>query len=282
MSTITQARSLGLNVGLFPAPRFGETEATWWASAARDFSWWITWFERYEYFATHHARLASQANAQALILGGEWVDPALPGGMLEDGTPSNVPPDAEQRWRDLIQQVQAQYSGTLVWALPYPQGVQNPPPFLDEFDQVLILWSAPLASQSGSSALDMSAEALRLFDQDLKPFQEMVGKPIILGVSYPSASGGIMGCVPDSTGTCFPLALFEQPGFQDSQLSANHADQASAYNALLMAINQRDWIGGLVSMGYYPPIPLQDYSTSIHGKTASGVLLYWFPRLLGR
>ncbi len=282
VNTIMQAHGLGLNVGVYPAPRFSGDEANWWISATRDFSWWVTWFERYEEFAAHHAELASQTNAQSLVLGGPWVAPALPGGTLEDGMPSNVPHDAEQRWRSLVQQVRAQYSGTLVWALPYPQGIQNPPPFLDEFDQILIVWSAPLASEPGASALEMSTEALRLFDQDLKPFQETVGKTIILGASYPSVSGGTTGCVPDNTGGCFSPTLFEQPGFQNSHIFPNPGEQASAYNALLMAINQREWIGGLVSMGYYPPIPLQDFSTSIHGKTASGVLWYWFPRLLGK
>ncbi len=50
---------------------------------------------------------------------------------------------------------------------------------------------------------------------------------------------------------------------------------------MLLAVNDRDWIGGVVSRGYYPPAILEDKSLSIHGKPARGVLWYWFPRLLG-
>ena len=282
VSAILQARGLGLNVGLYPAPRFLEGETAWWASASRDFSWWVSWFECYGRFMIHHAELAAQTEAQALILGGDWVTPALPGGTLDDGTSSNTPQDTEARWRNLIQQVRARFNGQLIWALPYPQGIQNPPPFLDQFDQILVLWSAPLSAQPGASALEMSAEALRLFDQDLKPFQETFARPVILAVAYPSANGGSTGCVPTADGGCLQPGELGQPGFIDTSLSLNLGEQTAAYNAMLMAVNQRPWISGLVSMGYYPPVALQDFSTSVHGKPASGALWYWFPRLLGK
>jgi hypothetical protein len=66
------------------------------------------------------------------------------------------------------------------------------------------------------------------------------------------------------------------------ELALNLQDQANAYNAVLYAINQRGWISGYVSMGYYPPTVLQDKSVSIHGKPASGVLWYWSQKYLGR
>jgi hypothetical protein len=47
------------------------------------------------------------------------------------------------------------------------------------------------------------------------------------------------------------------------------------------AINARSWVSGFVSRGYYVPAALQDKSASIHGKPASDLLWYWFPRLLG-
>ena len=49
----------------------------------------------------------------------------------------------------------------------------------------------------------------------------------------------------------------------------------------MIAINERDWMGGFVSRGYYPPVGLQDASASIHAKPAADVLRYWFPRFLG-
>jgi hypothetical protein len=56
--------------------------------------------------------------------------------------------------------------------------------------------------------------------------------------------------------------------------------QADIYNAVLVAINQRNWVNGIVSRGYYPPTSLQDKSSSIHGKPAADVLWSWFPKFL--
>jgi hypothetical protein len=50
---------------------------------------------------------------------------------------------------------------------------------------------------------------------------------------------------------------------------------------MLTAVNARQWVGGIVSRGYYPPTILQDKSASIHGKPAADILWYWYPRLLG-
>ena len=57
--------------------------------------------------------------------------------------------------------------------------------------------------------------------------------------------------------------------------------QADIYEALLNAINERPWVGGFISRGYYPPTILQDKSASVHGKPAADLLWYWYPRFLG-
>jgi hypothetical protein len=57
-------------------------------------------------------------------------------------------------------------------------------------------------------------------------------------------------------------------------------EQFDIYTAMLNAINQRAWISGIISRGYYLPAQLQDKSVSIHGKPAETLLAYWFPALL--
>ena len=57
--------------------------------------------------------------------------------------------------------------------------------------------------------------------------------------------------------------------------------QVDAYQALLTAASQRDWISGVVTRGYYPPVALQDASPSIHGKPAAELLGEWYPLLVG-
>ena len=131
---ISQARALGLNVSLFPTPNFPASSDTstapstsFWLSAPRDAQWWQTWFTRYRAFAINYADLAAQTGAQTLILGGDWVTPALPGGKLPDGNPSNVPADSEAQWKSIIAEVRQHFKGQILWALPYTKATLETP-----------------------------------------------------------------------------------------------------------------------------------------------------------
>jgi hypothetical protein len=282
INSISLAQHQDLSVGLFPIPNFPIQVSSWWQNSSRDFPWWISFFERYTNFILHHSIVASITNADSLILGGDWLNPALPGGLLEDGSASNVPQDAEMRWREIISQIRARYNGTVAWALSYPDGVKNPPPFLDAVDQIYILWSAPLASQMDSSVDEMSSQANSILTQEILPFQKHIGKPIILAISYPSIDAGAMGCITIVGGGCLDYDLLIPPNPDIPELGLNLVVQADAYGAVLSAINDNNWISGFVSMDYYPPAILQDKSTSIHGKPSSRVLWYWSKNFLGR
>ncbi len=281
MSTILQARNLGMNVALFPAAHFPENPSDWWQKSPRDFAWWVSWFEQYRMYALHHADLATRSGAGALILGGDWLNPALPGGVLADGSASGIPADADTRWRAIIQEVRARYKGVVMWALPY-DNLQNPPPFLDAVDFVYVLWTPPLATSTNATAAEMQIEAGRLLDEVILPFQQKINKGAIIAAAYPSADGGIAGCVRLPEGGCLASERLAQPGANITGVTWDLQEQADAYNALLLAINSRDWTAGFVSRGYYPPIGLQDLSFSIHGKPASGVLWFWFPLMLAK
>src|SRR4030065_685926 len=244
ISSINSAQQQGLNIGIYPTPHFPTDVSSWWQIPNRDYYWWVSFFERYSNFILHHANVASTTNAATLILGGDWLDPALPGGQLEDGSSSNVPQDAETRWRVLISQVRERYSGKIAWVLSYPDGVRNPPPFLDAFDQIYILWSAQLAQQPIASLNEMQAQANSIINQDILPFQQQVGKPIISPILYPSIDGGSMGCIAILAGGCFDYDLLNLPNPDIPELVVNLQDQANAYNAVLSAINDNDWITG--------------------------------------
>jgi hypothetical protein len=282
LELIGQARAQGLHVALFPTPRFPGGAEEWWKFGARDFSWWVVWFEHYRGFLLHHADLAARAGATGLVVGGEWLGPALPGGKLADGSDSNAPEDAAERWRALLRELRGRYNGSLLWALPYPQGIQAPPPFLDAVDMIYLLWSAPLAGQAGASETDMAAEAGRLLDAEILPFQLQAGKPVVLAVAYPSIQGGAAGCPPNTQGGCLPLEALARPNPDYPDIELDLDEQLRAYSAMFLATNERDWISGIVSRGYYPPAVLHDKSASIHGKPVKGILWYWYPKLLGR
>ena len=58
-------------------------------------------------------------------------------------------------------------------------------------------------------------------------------------------------------------------------------EQADAYHGLLLAINDRPWVGGLLTYGYLPHVTLRDKSLSVRGKPAEAVLGAWWPGLTG-
>jgi hypothetical protein len=164
--------------------------------------------------------------------------------------------------------------------LPYPDGVKSPPKFVTEIDQVYVLWSAQLTGKDNSSSqADMTARMGQLLDQNLLPLKNTFKKPVILAINYASVAGSAAGCV-KSNDKCLKLSTLDQPVPDNPDVQLDLKGQQDIYNAILVAINQRKWIDGIVSRGYYPPTVLQDKSSSIHGKPAADSLWYWYPRML--
>jgi hypothetical protein len=268
IDTSNHARAASLSVALFPTANFPAETMAWWQSAPRDQAWWDSWFNLYGAFAAYHADLAKKSGAQALILGGDWVTPALPAGQI-NGTSSGVPADAETRWQAIIADVRQRFNGQLLWAVTYPGSLQSVPAFANSLDGIYLLWFAPL---SGSSVNDLKASAGQLLDKDIQPFQTVLGKPVILAAAYPSADAAAVASLPVQS-------ILQLPGITQAQV--NLQAQADMYQALLAAVYERAWLGGFVSRGYYPAAAMQDASASVNGKPAEAELGYWFGRFLG-
>ncbi len=271
----------GISAAIFPQPKFPISPSEWWSSATRDYSWWQVWFERYRNFALYHADLANQNNANALILGGDWLSPAYPGGKLSDGTDSGVPADAEVRWRLLIQEIKNHFKGPLFWAITSDQA-SNPPAFLDMVDGIYILWSVPMIDNASENAnpADLATIAGQKLDQIALPLHDHFNKAIVLGASYPSAVGVESGCIKDESNNCVNWDDLGQPKLSQLTVKVDLQAQVNLYNALFSALDSRPWINGLVSRGYYPAAALIDPSPSVHGKPAADLLSYWFSNLL--
>jgi hypothetical protein len=287
---ISQARALGLNVAIFPTPHFppaGTNPAdsplsSFWKNAPRDAQWWQTWFDRYHGFAVHYADLASQTGAQSLILGGDWIAPALPGGKLADGSPSNLPADAEAQWKAIIADTRAHFSGKVYWAMPYIKAdLQTPLNLLKEVDGIYLLWSAALSNNPSATKTDYANEAGRILDNEISPLVSLVNKPLLLAVAYPSATGAASGCISNGSGGCLDLLALSPPNPDVGSVNIDLQLQADIYESILTAVNARPWISGFISRGFHPPVALQDKSVSVHSKPAADILWYWFPRMVG-
>jgi hypothetical protein len=269
------AQKMQIPLAIYPLPTVATGLTEWWETADRDLSWWYSWYDRYQTFLLHHASFAEQVGARALIIGGPEVAPSFPKGRLPDGSPSGTPDEAESRWREIIVEVRKRYSGPLMLALPYHGEYVSPPPFLQEFDQVYLLWHAPLMDKTEASYVELSAEFDNLLERDVRPLRFNSGKPIVVAISYPSIDGAMQGC------RLYDLDCIDfHKGLQSEAVVIDLQEQVDIYNAALTAINNRDWIDGFVSRGYFPLIASQDGSASVYGKPAWDVLWYWYPRLL--
>ena len=282
LQSVQVGRANSQNIAIFAKANLLPARDEFWMNAPRTTEWWNDWFDRYRAFALYHADLATTSGAQALILGGEEILPALPGGLLADGSPSNVPADAEARWRTIISEVQQHYSGLLLWAHPYhgsPIGAA--PAFINQFYAVYLLWSAPLSDGSDLSVETMANNAVAMLDKDIVPFLLTIQKGVVLALDYPSAQGAASGCVSAGENSCLNWSALARPNSDVATVNIDLSGQAVLYQAMLQATNQRDWVGGFISRGYYPPLALMDKSASIRGKPAADLLWYWFPRMTG-
>ena len=280
--TIGTVRQNNLNPAIFPRLDESFLSDSLWQDAITDTAWWQNWFERYRIFVLNYADLASQTNTPILILGGPDISPALPEGILPNGQPSEVPDFAEEKWKELLAEVRERYKGALAWALPYPPSGIITPPWLEQVDIIYVMVSAPLATTGSNPEQTELLDNFRLLlDQDIYPIYQKYLKPVVIAINYPSAQGAAQGCI-NVGQSCLGFEKFAPPLEGNLEIIDDLQVQTNIYSAALTAVNERDWISGFVSRGFFTAVAIQDRSSSIHGKPASEVIWDWFPKLLGR
>jgi hypothetical protein len=276
------AKEQGLEVGLFPQMRFTGSTSEWWQAADTvNPNWWLAWFEQYRHFILQYADLAENTEAEVFVLGGDWLLPALP--IADNVTTYNLPGSTENVWSGLIEEIRAHYHGVLAWHLPVSMIDQAPNSILSGVDQIYLQWDTPLTTEGDVAVDKMTSQATVLMELYVQPFYERVNKPIIISLAYPSARGSEIYCIPTSSKdpTCIdPTPLLQGP-VPNLNPQVDLQVQANLYAAVLEAITFQDWIAGVVSQGWYPPLELHDASASIHGKPAQDALSEWFRLFLG-
>ena len=70
--------------------------------------------------------------------------------------------------------------------------------------------------------------------------------------------------------------VFTQGGLEIPAVETDARLQAQIYNAILAVVSQNEWVKGVFSTGFFPPVALADQSLSIRGKPASDVLWFWY------
>lgn len=107
-------------------------------------------------------------------------------------------------------------------------------------------------------------------------------KPIFINLDIPSVKGVEYGCV-ISEEECYDFDIINQldNSTQTLEFEVDLLTQVELYNAAFNAINDTEWINGIISQDYNPQVAIMDTSSSVRGKPAIGVFWYWFPRMLG-
>ena len=268
-----------LDSALFPRSIISGDENEWWLNAKRDDGWWQSYFDRYRTFLIHHAELAQKTFAKALIIGDENFWMAQSKSLLADESETGIFGDANERWSVILSEIRTVYDGELILAVNYPDQINMIPEFVSEFDKIYILFSAPM----GFIGEDELTESLvqekvnEMLDNGIKPLVEEFEKPVILGFKVPSSEDIFSDCVSINE-ECVSVDDLDQPSEYLENANVNLENQKIFYSAVLQSINERDWIKGIVSRGYYPPLELNDASSSIYGKPVSSLLWYWFPK----
>jgi hypothetical protein len=254
------------------APTLGALSGTtsdWWDTAPRDTAWWDAFFQGYSNLLYTYADIAQQNGVEELVIARSEILPAMPG---NPGTPADI----ETRWRVLVRNVRQHYAGKLAVELPLTDAFPSSPQFFDEVDEFIVRVSGPVASGANSPE-EMKTAAGALLDDKLAGLRTL-GKPIFLAPAYASLGGADAGCPHDAMASCLPIqSIFPGPGLALT-LSPDFDAQTRAYQALLLAASDREWISGFFSWGYFAPAALRDASPSIHGKPVELYLAGMFNR----
>jgi hypothetical protein len=270
VNQLAHLRAAGIHPALAPAVEaLTGLTADWWDTAPRDTAWWDSFFLSYANVLFTYADIAQQNGVEELVISRADMLRAMPG---LPGTPADI----ETRWRVLVRNIRQRYAGKIVVELPLTDSFPAVPQFFDEIDEVLIRVSGPLTSGTNSPE-EMKTAAGALLDEKLAGLRDL-GKPILLAPAYASLDGADAGCPRDSMGSCLPVSSILSGSTLAQTLAPDFDAQTRAYQALLLAAAERDWISGFFAWGYYAPAALRDASPSIHGKPVELFLAGMFNR----
>ena len=269
---IIKAEQNNLNVVLFPQVNFPNGAADFWSSAKRDDGWWTTWYETYHRYMMQVADWAAMTGVKAIVIGDPMLTPSMSKGALANGNSANSPENADAQWRQLVQDVRARFTGTILGAVAYPSSWSSTPGWLDSVDGIYVLYSPALSQVSNVSVNDLETIFQKDLEKNLSPKLSSLNKSIWLSINYPSSANAFAGCT-DTLGNCLG-------NWGNGQIALD--TQAQIYNAAVIVAEKESWISGFISRGNQPLAAIDDASTSVLSKPASDVLWFWYHFILNK
>ncbi len=210
---VREARLHGLRVLL--KPQLWVSGGQWRGELSpKDGMGWDAWFTSYSAWILRYADLAEKNNIEILAVGVELKSSALA---------------HEARWRELITEVRAHYSGSIVYCANWDAVSRIA--WWDAVDYIGVQFYGSLSDEPGPTEVEMQARLKEHLDQ-VERLATRVERPVLFTeVGYRSAKGAT-------------IRPHEWPE-RDKRSSVDLGEQARAYRVFMTAINQRPWVKGL-------------------------------------
>jgi hypothetical protein len=273
IGTTRAAHDQGKVVSLFPQVWFEHGATEWWKrQETSEETFWLDFLTEYRDFVFQHAEQALLAGADGLILGGEWLLPALP--AADNFTLYSQPGNIEALWERTLNETHEIFPGDIGFVLTLEMA-KDPPGFLSQADTLYLQWDLPL--EENLSFDEMIIQLGEALDVSAKPLVEDLDKPLVILLAIPSLQAYHQACVPspNDEGVCLDTGNLKLGPVLENPAAADVQMQAEYYAAFLSNVAEREWISGVISQGYYPDLALHDTSASIHGKPAEEIFEHW-------
>ncbi|MCH9647832.1 MAG: hypothetical protein K0U98_06305 [Deltaproteobacteria bacterium] len=216
--------------------------------AMADEAAWKEWFQNYETFLLHYARLAEGLKIEALCIGTEL---------------HRTVKEKPDQWRRLIRAVRKVYSGQLTYAANWYQEFEDVS-FWEELDFIGVQAYFPLRSQPGGTVAQLRdgwQQPLRA----LEAVSKKAGKPVLVTeVGYRSTSGASQ-------------KPWEWPQ-RGNPAPVDLVTQKRAYEAFFQEVWPQPWVAGVYWWKWYPGPSRSGKNDDFtpQGKPAEGVMGEYF------
>jgi hypothetical protein len=181
---------------------------------------------------------------------------------------------SDEQWNATITGLRQRFDGKLIGVVTISALNSYIPTWLDQVDMVYVLFSPSLEINQGS-VVEIRRYFDSVLDSRVKPIVSESGKPVLIGISYPSSEQAKFGI------TASNAYQIIAPG-SGNQRAIDLEIQAKIYSAVLQSCAARDWVNGFFSRGFFPYLELQDASSSIYRKPSSEILWFWYHFLLNK
>lgn len=258
---------------LFPTINYAQGAYNYYSSDMWSQELKDTWFDEYQRFLYHYADLAQIMEIDGLVIG-EPSTPYLKYQQDSIDTTSLSRAFSSEQWDTLINGLRDRYSGPLIGVMNVGNDTSFSPTWLEQVDMIYVLLSPEIESQH-DSVVEIKSVFDSILNQQVKPISDKTGKPVIVGISYPSSEQAKFG---------LPVSKESQIVTPKEVIGAENdlELQAKIYSAAVLSCATTEWVQGFISRGFFPYLELQDASSSIYRKPASEILWFWFHYLLNK